>query len=43
MYIRNDIRFEAIDNISCSIGNVPECICVKLYLIEKIYYSKWFT
>ena len=30
MYIRNDIRFEVLDNISCSIENVLECICVKL-------------
>ena len=32
MYIRNDIRFEVLDNISCSIDNVLECICVKLCL-----------
>ena len=32
MYIRNDIRFEVLDNISYSIYNVLECICVKLYL-----------
>ena len=35
MYIRNDIRFEVLDNISCSIDNVLECICVKLYLSLK--------
>ena len=36
MYIRNDIRFEILDNISCSIDNVLECICVELYLSLKI-------
>ena len=35
MYIRNDIRFEVLDNISCSIDNVLECICAKLYLSLK--------
>ena len=35
MYIWNDIRFEVLDNKSCSIGNVLECICVKLYLSLK--------
>ena len=43
MYVRNDIRFEVLDNISCSIGNVLECICVKLYVIENICYSKLFV
>ena len=37
MYIRNDIRFEVLDNINCSIDNVLECICVKLYLSLKRY------
>ena len=35
MYIRNDIRCEVLDDISCSIDNVLECICVKLYLSLK--------
>ena len=35
MYIINDIRFEVLDNVSCSIDNVLKCICVKLYLSLK--------